>query len=79
MELLSILSYNLFSPTVMFFVLGVMAGLLKSDLKSLKVEFNSMKNELTAVLKARTLNLFHVVLYSIIVLGFISSVYTLFR
>ncbi len=33
MELLSILSYNLFSPTVMFFVLGVMAGLLKSDLK----------------------------------------------
>lgn len=33
MELLHILSYNLFSPTVMFFVLGVIAGLLKSDLK----------------------------------------------
>lgn len=33
MELLQILSYNLFSPTVMFFILGVVAGSLKSDLK----------------------------------------------
>lgn len=33
MELVHILTYNLFSPTVMFFVLGVFAGLLKSDLK----------------------------------------------
>lgn len=33
MELIQILTYNLFSPTVMFFVLGTMAGLVKSDLK----------------------------------------------
>lgn len=54
-------------------------ALLESDLKSLRVEFSNMKNELTAVLKARTLNLFHVVLYSIIILGSLSSVYILFR
>lgn len=33
MELIQILTYNLFSPTVMFFVLGTIAGLVKSDLK----------------------------------------------
>ncbi len=33
MELIQILTYNLLSPTVMFFALGVVAGLVKSDLK----------------------------------------------